>query len=77
ATALQRADLAVDAQFTSTSVLGLPASLQYLVVHRCLAAGGLRLRLLAALCCAVFPATWLSDRLGGERDTLHLIARRG
>jgi SAM-dependent methyltransferase len=77
AAALRRADLAVDAQFTSTSVLGLPASLQYVIVRRCLAPGGLRLRLLAALCCAAFPATWLIDRLGGERDTLHVIARRG
>jgi SAM-dependent methyltransferase len=77
ALALRRADFVVDAQFTSTSVLGLPASLQYVIVRRCLAPGGLRLRLLAALCCAAFPATWLIDRLGGERDTLHVIARRG
>jgi SAM-dependent methyltransferase len=77
ALALRRAGFAVEAQFTSTSVLGLPASMQYLTVHRCLAPGGLRLRLLAALCCAVLPATWLIDRLGGERDTLHLVARRG
>jgi SAM-dependent methyltransferase len=76
AVALRRADLAVDAQFTSTSALGLPASLQYVLVRRCLAPGGLRLRLLAALCCAAFPATWLIDRSGGERDTLHLLARR-
>ena len=77
AVALRRAGFTVDAQLTSTSVLGLPASLQYVIVRRCLAPGGLRLRLLAALCCAAFPATWLIDRLGGERDTLHAIARRG
>jgi 2-polyprenyl-3-methyl-5-hydroxy-6-metoxy-1,4-benzoquinol methylase len=73
--ALNSADLEIGEQFTSTSVLGLAGSLQYAAFHRCLAPGGARLRLLGALCCAVFPATWLADRLGGEADTLHVIAR--
>jgi SAM-dependent methyltransferase len=74
--ALRRAGLSVGEQFTTTSVLGLPGSLQYVAIHRCLAPGGLRLRLLGAVCCAAFPITWLIDRSGGEADTLHLLARR-
>jgi SAM-dependent methyltransferase len=72
--ALERAGLTTRSQFTTTSVLGLPASIQYLLVGRCLAPGGLRLRALAVLCCALFPLTWLTDRLGGERDTVHSVA---
>src|SRR5204862_5797584 len=55
--ALDSAGLAVSSQLTSTSVLGLPASVQYALVGRCLAPGGLRLRALAAICCGVFPLT--------------------
>jgi SAM-dependent methyltransferase len=73
--ALSRADLAIEQRLTSTSVLGLPGSLQYAAVHRCVAPGGLRLRLLGVLCCGLFPLTWLLDRLGGEGDTLHVVAR--
>jgi SAM-dependent methyltransferase len=76
AVAARRTGFAVVEQRTTTSVLGLPASLQYAIVGRCLAPGGLRLRILAALCCALFPLTWLLDRIGREPDTLHLVARR-
>jgi 2-polyprenyl-3-methyl-5-hydroxy-6-metoxy-1,4-benzoquinol methylase len=75
ATLLQNAGLAVDMQFSSTSVLGLPASLQYRIVRRCLTPSGLPLRVGAALCCTLFPLTWLIDRVGAERDTAHVVAR--
>jgi SAM-dependent methyltransferase len=74
--ALRRAGLSVGEQFTTTSVLGLPGSLQYVAIHRCLAPSGLQLRLLGAVCCAAFPITRLIDRAGGEADTLHVVARR-
>jgi SAM-dependent methyltransferase len=76
ALAVRRSGFAVAEQRTTTSVLGLPASVQYAIVGRCLAPGGLRLRILAALCCAMFPLTWLLDRVGSEADTLHLVAHR-
>jgi 2-polyprenyl-3-methyl-5-hydroxy-6-metoxy-1,4-benzoquinol methylase len=76
ATALQGAGLAVRAQSTSTSALGLPASVQYALVHRCLARSGVRFRLGAAVCFALLPLTRLIDRAGGELDTLHVVASR-
>jgi SAM-dependent methyltransferase len=76
ALALQRSGFVVADRLTTTSVLGLPASVQYAIVGRCLAPGGLRLRILAMLCCALFPLTWLLDRVGGEADTLHIVGRR-
>jgi SAM-dependent methyltransferase len=72
--ALSGAGLSIEALSTSTSVLGLPGSLQYVVLHRCIAPGGTRLRLLGALCVAVLPLTWLIDRAGGMADTLHVVA---
>jgi SAM-dependent methyltransferase len=74
--ALERAGLEARSQLTSTSVLGLPATVQYALVGRCLAPSGLRLRALAAICCAIFPLTWLADWIGRERDTLHAVATR-
>jgi SAM-dependent methyltransferase len=76
-TLLASAGLRVATEFTSTSVLGLPASLQYAVAGRCVAPAGVGLRAAAALCCAVFPLTWLIDGGGGGgRDTLHAVAER-
>jgi SAM-dependent methyltransferase len=72
--ALDQAGLRASTVSTSTSVLGLPASVQYAVFGRCLAPSGLRLRAAAAVCLACFPLTWLLDRAGGERDTLHALA---
>ena len=71
---LASAGLRTRERLTSTSVLGLPASIQYALIGRCIAPGGLGLRSAAALCCAAFPLTWLADSVGGERDTLHVIA---
>ncbi len=76
ARALARAGLTVQSQSTSTSALGLPASIQYALVGRCVAPAGSRFRAAAVLCCAILPLTWLVDRLGGQRDTLHVVATR-
>ncbi len=76
ATTVRAAGLTPQMQFTSTSVLGLPASIQYALVGKCIAQSGARLRMVAALCCAIFPMTWVLDRMGGELDTLHIVAGR-
>jgi SAM-dependent methyltransferase len=74
ARALRSAGLEPLEMSSSTSVLGLPASLQYALAGRCIAPGGPRLRALAGVCCALFPLTWALDGAGGERDTLHVLA---
>ncbi|HEX5224573.1 MAG TPA: class I SAM-dependent methyltransferase [Solirubrobacteraceae bacterium] len=74
ARALRAAGLEPLRMWSSTSVLGLPASLQYALVGRCIAPGGLKLRALAAVCCVCYPLTWALDGAGGERDTLHALA---
>jgi SAM-dependent methyltransferase len=76
AIAVRSADLAIRTTGTSTSVLGLPASLQYALVGRCLAPAGVRLHLSTAFCSMLFPVTRLVDQFGGERDTIHLVAER-
>jgi SAM-dependent methyltransferase len=60
----------------SSSAVGLPASLQYVVAGRCLFPAGLGLRIAAGLCVLMLPPTVLLDRLLGEGDTLHAVARR-
>jgi SAM-dependent methyltransferase len=60
----------------SSSAVGLPASLQYVVAGRCLFPAGLGLRIAAGLCVLTLPLTVLLDRLLGEGDTLHAVARR-
>jgi len=60
----------------SSSAVGLPASLQYRVFGRCLFPDGLRLRVAAGLCVLSLPFTAVLDRLLGEADTLHAVARR-
>jgi SAM-dependent methyltransferase len=77
--ALQRA--LTDAGFadvrtsTSSSAVGLPASVQYRIFGRCLFPGGLRLRVAAGLCVVALPLGAALDRLGGG-DTLHAVARK-
>jgi SAM-dependent methyltransferase len=73
---LEGASLRVRERHTSTSVLGLPASVQYALIGHCIAPRGLGLRAAAAVCCMMFPLTWLIDSASGERDTLHAIAER-
>jgi SAM-dependent methyltransferase len=61
---------------TSTSTVGLPATVQYRVAGRCLFGGGLKLRVAAGLCLAVLPLARVLDRRGGGGDQLHVLARR-
>ena len=58
---------------TSTSSMGLPASLQYSRFGRCLFPSGLRLRLALAFCVLALPVAIAYDRREG--DTLHAVAR--
>ncbi len=61
---------------TSTSALGLPSSIQYMLLGRCVAPRGLPFQLAVLICWLSFPLTWTIDRIGGGGDTLHLSARR-
>ena len=61
---------------TSTSSIGLPASLQYAAVGRCLFPDGLRLRVAAGLCALSWPLSRLADAVAGAGDQLHAVARR-
>jgi SAM-dependent methyltransferase len=60
----------------SSSAVGLPASVQYALAGRCLFPEGLGLRIAAGLCVLTLPLTLALDRLLGEPDTLHAVARR-
>jgi SAM-dependent methyltransferase len=62
---------------TSTSAVGLPASLQYAVAGRCLFPAGTPLRIASGLCVLALPVAALADRVGGGGgDQLHALARR-
>lgn len=74
--ALTEAGFTVESVTTSTSAVGLPASVQYRVVGRCLFPGGLGLRVAAGLCALALPLNLLFDRLLGGGDLLHAVARR-
>jgi len=66
-----------DARFArSSSAVGLAASIQYRIAGRCLFPGGLPLRVATGLCALTLPLTALLDRVAGEGDTLHAVARR-
>lgn len=73
---LSRAGLQVESMATSTSTVGLPATLQYVIAGRCLFPRGLALRVAAGLCVLVLPLGRLLDRLRGGGDQLHVVARR-
>jgi SAM-dependent methyltransferase len=60
---------------TSTSLVGLPASIQYRIWGRCLFPEGLKLRVAAAACALVLPLARLVNARGGG-DVLHASARR-
>jgi SAM-dependent methyltransferase len=60
----------------TSSAVGLPASVQYRLAGRCLFPDGLRLRVATGLCALSLPLTAVLDRVLGEGDTLHAIARR-
>ena len=61
---------------TSTSAVGLPATLQYAVFGRCLFPDGLRLRVASGLCALGLPVGRLADRVAGDGDVLHAVAVR-
>jgi SAM-dependent methyltransferase len=74
--ALTAANLTVESMSTSSSAVGLPASLQYRVFGRCLFPGGLALRGASGLCALTLPLTMAFDRAAGAGDTLHAVASR-
>jgi len=74
--ALERAGFEVERVETSTTPVGLPASVQYRLAGRCLFPGGLKLQVAAGLCALVLPFARVLDRLGGGGDVLHAVARK-
>lgn len=74
--ALTEAGLDVVSLSTSASAAGLPASIQYAVVGRCLFPDGLGLRVAVGLCALTLPLTLVLDRLLGGGDLLHAVAMR-
>jgi SAM-dependent methyltransferase len=59
---------------TSSSTVGLPASIQYELFGRCLFQDGLALRAAVAGCALTAPIAWLTDRFAGGGDVLHAVA---
>jgi SAM-dependent methyltransferase len=74
--ALGRAGLEVESMSTSTSTVGLPATIQYVIAERCLFPRGLSLRVASGLCVLVQPLAAVLDRLRDGGDQLHVVARR-
>ena len=72
----ERADLRPQRIDTSTSTVGLPATLQYAIAGRCLFPAGLGLRVAAGLCVLALPLARLADRLGGGGDQLHALGAK-
>jgi SAM-dependent methyltransferase len=73
---LDRAGLELVEVRTSTSAVGLPASLQYAVAGHCLFPDGLPLRVASGLCALTIPVARVVNRLMGGGDQLHVVARR-
>jgi SAM-dependent methyltransferase len=61
---------------TSTSGVGLPASVQYRVAGRCLFPGGLPLRFATGLAALTWPLARMLDGVAGGGDVLHAVAER-
>jgi 2-polyprenyl-3-methyl-5-hydroxy-6-metoxy-1,4-benzoquinol methylase len=59
---------------TSSSSIGLLASVQYVLAGQCLFSHGLKQRIAVALCAPVAPLVRLLDRLAGSGDMLHAVA---
>ncbi len=74
--ALEAAGLEVIDVHTTSSTMGLPASLQYVLTGRCLFPDGLALRVALGLCVLAYPLALAADRLGRGGDLLHAVARR-
>ena len=71
-----RAGLEPVALTTSTSQVGLPASVQYALAGRCLFPGGIKLQVAALAAAGVWPLARALDALAGDGDILHAVARR-
>ena len=74
--ALRRVGLEAVKVSTSSSAVGLPASLQYRLFGRCLFPTGAGLRIASGLCALALPVTRALDRGAGAGDLLHVVARR-
>jgi SAM-dependent methyltransferase len=61
---------------TSTSSVGLPATIQYALAGRCLLPSGLPLRIAAGLAAIAWPLSRAADWVGGGGDVLEAAARR-
>jgi SAM-dependent methyltransferase len=72
--ALRRAGLEPETLTTSSSAVGLAASIQYAVAGRCLFPSGNALRLAVAASTLAYPVVIGGDRLAGEGDLLHAVA---
>ena len=70
--ALEDAGFTVSATSTSTSSVGLPATVQYRLFGHCLFPAGLPLRVATGLCVLTLPVARLLDRDGG--DQLNAVA---
>jgi SAM-dependent methyltransferase len=73
--ALERSGFEAISLTTSTSPVGLPASIQYAVAGRCLFPRGLPLRVAVGLCVLAWPAARVADGLGGGGDVLEVVGR--
>jgi SAM-dependent methyltransferase len=73
--ALERAGYSVEQLATSTSTVGLPATIQYALAGRCVFPGGLSLRVAAGLCVLLLPLSRVLDRAAGGGDQIHVLAR--
>jgi SAM-dependent methyltransferase len=62
---------------TLSSVVGLPVSIQFAVVGRCLFPTGWKLRLAIAVCTLTTPISWLVNRIAGGGDVLYAVAHEG
>lgn len=71
---LRHAGFAVVECSTSTSSVGLPATIQYAIAARCLFPDGLRLRIASGLCVAALPVARVLDSRAGAGDQLHVLA---
>jgi SAM-dependent methyltransferase len=75
-TTLRRAGFDGAELSTSTTPVGLPATIQYALAGRCLFPWGLPLRLAVAACALGWPFARLADLAGGGGDVLDAAARR-
>jgi SAM-dependent methyltransferase len=71
---LQRAGLQPQDVTTSSSAVGLAASVQYAATGRCLFPSGNPLRVALAASSVVYPLVLAGDRVAGEGDLLHAVA---